>query len=169
MANVFATKKDLTLKNGGYLVLNNEQETPVYHQKFVALQQEAHYLVNLAGKVKNVDFSTKKVTTFAEVVESVKKEMATKTRSYVETPKEVSQPLTLQLKDEALAWLNYQTQGSKSEKVNKIMQKFDLLSEFEEFGLYFSTSEIVKIEGNRLYSIAEILEAVNILEPHLTA
>lgn len=167
MANLFVKKGGLKTVNGGYLVVNNEAETPVFHQEFVSLQQEAHYLVKLASKVKDVDFKGKKATTFAEVVESVKKEMATKARTYVETPKEVERPVTDSLAKEALAWLNYQTAGSKAEKVNKIMQKFNVIAEFEEFGLYFSTDKIVKLDA--LYSLEEIVKAVEILEPHLTA
>lgn len=167
MSNIFVKNGELKLVNGGYLVVNDEKNTPVFHQEYVALQQEAHYLVNLASKVKDVDFKGKKATTFAEVVDGVRKEMATKARSYVSTPTETAQPLTNQLKDEALAWLNYQTQGTKAEKVNKIMQKFNVIAEFEEFGLYFSTDKIVKLDA--VYSLEQIVEAVSVLEPHLTA
>jgi hypothetical protein len=167
MANLFVKNGQLKTVNGGYLVMNNEAETPVFHQEYVALQQEAGYLVSLASKVKDVDFKGKKATTFAEVVDGVRKEMATKARSYVSAPTETAQPLTTQLKDEALAWLNYQTQGTKAEKVNKIMQKFNLIAEFEEFGLYFSTDKIVKLDA--IYSLDQIVEAVSVLEPHLTA
>ena len=167
MANLFVKKGQLKTVNGGYLVMDNEAETPVYHQEYVALQQEAHYLVNLASKVKDVDFKGKKVTTFAEVVEGVKKELASKARTYVSAPTEVARPITDSLAAEALNWLNFQTQGSKAEKVNKIMQKFNIIAEFETFGLYFTTDKIAKLE--KLYSVDEITEAVSILESHLTA
>jgi hypothetical protein len=169
MANLFVKKGELSVVNGanggGYLV-TGEKQTPVYHAEFVALQQEAHYLVKLAEKVKGVDFSSKKVTTFAEVVESVKKELASKARIYVSAPTEVAQPLTNQLKDEALAWLSFQKEGNKAERVNKLMQKFNVIAEQEEFGLYFSDNQIVKLDG--LYSLQQITDAISILEEHLT-
>jgi hypothetical protein len=167
MANLFVKNGGLTTVNGGYLVVNDGKDTPVFHQEFVTLQQEAAYLVTLAEKTKGVDFKGKKATTFAEVVESVRKEMATKARTYVSVPTEVAQPLTNQLKDEALAWLSYQKDGSKAEKVNRIMQKFNVIAEFEEFGLYFNTDKIVKLDA--LYSLDQITEAVSLLEEHLTA
>ncbi len=169
MANLFVKKGELLVVNGanggGYLV-TGEKQTPVYHQEFVALQQEAHYLVKLAEKVKSVDFSSKKTTTFAEVVESVKKELASKARTYVSAPKEVDQPLTTKLKDEALAWLSFQKEENKAERVNKLMQKFNVIAEQEEFGLYFSDNQIVKLDG--LYSLQQITDAISVLEEHLT-
>ncbi len=170
MANLFVKKGELSVVNGanggGYLV-TGEKQTPVYHQEFVTLQQEAHYLVSLAKKVKDVDFTGKKATTFAEVVESVKKELASKARTYVTVPTEVARPTTDLLAKEALSWLNYQKEGSKAEKVNRLMQKFNTIAEQEEFGLYFSDNQIVKLDG--LYSLAQITEAVTILEEHLVA
>lgn len=169
MANLFVKKGELSVVNGanggGYLV-TGEKQTPVYHPEFVTLQQEAHYLVSLAAKVKGVDFSSKKVTTFAEVVESVKKELASKARTYVTAPTEVKRPVTDSLAAEALSWLSYQKEGSKAEKVNKLMQKFNIIAEQEEFGLYFSDNQIVKLDG--LYSLAEITNAISTLEEHLT-
>jgi hypothetical protein len=163
MTNVFVTKQQLVLKNGGYLVAN---EVPVNHDEFVNLQNEARYLVSLAEKVKNTDFTVKTVKTFSEVVNEVKNQLNSEKKTYVTKPESVSTPITDSLKNEALEWLRFQNEGTKSEKLNNILQKFNLISEFEEFGLYFSTDKIVKL--NKIYSVEEIVDAVKVLEPHLS-
>lgn len=166
MANLFVKKGQLKTVNGGYLVVNNEAETPVYHQEFVALQQEAHALVKLAEKVKETDFTKKKVVTFEDLRAEVEKELKSKkVVSYVPMPEKVEQPLTTKLKDEAMLWLNFQQNETKAAKINSIMSKFDLINDFCSHGLYFTTDKIVKLEA--IYTIEQIVEAVSVLEPHL--
>lgn len=163
----FVTKSQLSLENGGYLTATiEEKQTPVTHPEFVTLQVEAHYLVSLASKVKDADFTVKKTTTFEEIVAGVKADLNNETRVYVKAPEAVDMPVTNSLKNEALLWLKNQSEGTKSEKLNKILQKFNILSEFDEFGLFF-TEGIVKLK--KIYSIEEVVSAVKVLEPHLTA
>jgi len=168
MANLFVTKDNLVLKGNGYLVANEGgKEVPVNHEEFVALQQEANTLVRLAAKVKDTDFTVKKVKTFQQVKDEVTKELQDENKKYVEVSTKVERPITESLAKEALAWLNFEQEGTKAEKINKIMQRFNLLQEFSEFGIYFSTDKIVKL--SKIYSIEDVLEAVKVLEPHLTA
>ena len=69
------------------------------------------------------------------------------------------------LKAEALNWMNNQKVDEKNTKINAIMQKFNVISDFEAFGLYFSDG---LAQLNKIYTIDEIVEAVSVLEPHLS-
>lgn len=164
MTNVFVKKSELKLVNGGYLVSTNN-ETPVFHAEFVQLQKEAHYLVSLANAVSVADFQGKKAASFNDIVQSVTTILNNERRTFVESPKAVATPTIDKLQKEALAWLGNQQNEQKTEKLNRILQKFNAIAEFEEFGLYFSTDEIVKLQA--LYSLEQIVEAVTVLEPHL--
>jgi hypothetical protein len=160
----FLKNGELALVNGGYLV-EKAGETPYFHKQFVKLQQEAHYLVNLANSVRATDFEVKSPITFDEVVAKVKEQLNTERREFVTKPEKVSTPTTDKLQKEALEWLNGKKEDTKVDKLNKILQKFSVLAEFEEFGLYFEQSEIVKLK--ELYTLAQVIEAVTTLEPHL--
>tara|TARA_R110000868_G_scaffold14426_4_gene67207 strand:+ start:24394 stop:24885 length:492 start_codon:yes stop_codon:yes gene_type:complete len=160
----FLKNGELALVNGGYLV-EKAGETPYYHKAFVKLQQEAHYLVNLANTVRATDFEVKSPVTFEQVVATVKEKLNTERREFVIKPEKVSTPTTDKLQKEALDWLNGKKEDTKVDKLNRILQKFAVLAEFEEFGLYFEQSQIVKL--NELYSLKQIIEAVTTLEPHL--
>lgn len=160
----FLTKADLELKNGGYLV-TTEGQVPVNHEEFLTLQKEAHYLVNLANTVRATDFEVKDVITFESVVKQVTEKLNDEKRTYVNAPEAAKTPTLDKLQKEALAWLGNKADEGKVEKLNRIMQKFNIIAEFEEFGLYFSTDKIVKLQA--LYTLEQIVEAVTTLEPHL--
>ena len=161
---MFITKNDLKLINGGYLV--TEHNIPVYHKEFVELQNEAHYLINLAEKVKLANFNEVKPDSFLDLVEKTKNELANTSQvTYVENKKQDDVPTIDTLVKEAINWVNTNNINDKNDKVNHIMQKYNLLNEFETFGLYFSQETIVKLE--KVYTISDILQAIIILEPHL--
>ncbi len=160
----FLKNNELALVNGGYLVAT-EGQVPVNHEEFVTLQKEAHYLVNLANTVRATDFKVKEVITFESVVKQVTEKLNDEKRTYVTAPEEVKTPTLDKLQKEALAWLGNKEDEGKAEKLNRIMQKFNIIAEFEEFGLYFSTDKIVKLQA--LYTLEQIVEAVTTLEPHL--
>lgn len=166
MSNVFVTKSDLSLKAGKYLVSGTD-ETPVYHEDFVALQVEADMLVSLATKVKDVDFTVKAVKSFDQYVQEVTKEKSASKVSYVDKIETVTTPTVDALKAEALAWITGNSENEKVDKINNLMQKFNLLKEFEDFGLYFSKDKIVTL--SKIYTIAEITAAITVLEPNLKA
>ena len=160
----FLKNNELALVNGGYLVEGTTQ-IPVNHEEFVALQKDAHYLVNLANTVRATNFEVKEAITFDQVVKEVTNKLNDEKRTYVTAPKAVKTPTLDKLEKEALAWLGSKQDEGKAEKLNRIMQKFNVIAEFEEFGLYFSTDKIVKLQA--LYTLEQIVEAVTTLEPHL--
>lgn len=159
---LFLKKTDLSLKNGGYLTTGKDK--PVTHEAFVEQQVRAHYLVTLANKVKNANFKQVEVDSFTSILKEVKEELANSTHVYVNSPKAPVRKITNSLTNETLAWVKFQEGVGTSERINTMMQEFNTLNEFEEFGLYF-TEGIVKLNG--IYSVAQVLKAVTILEPHL--
>lgn len=158
----FLTKAELELKNGGYLTSNTGDA--VTHPEFVNLQKEAHYLVNLANTVRATDFKVKEAITFDQVVKQVTDKLNDEKRTYVSTPAPEKTPTLDKLQKEALAWLGNKKGEQTTDKLNRILQKFNVVAEFEEFGLFFSQG-IVKLK--ELYSLEQIVEAVTTLEPHL--
>jgi hypothetical protein len=160
----FLKNNELALVNGGYLV-EGATQVPVNHEEFVALQKDAHYLVNLANTVRATNFEVKEAITFDHVVKQVTEKLNDEKRTYVTAPEAAKTPTLDKLQKEALAWLGSKQDEGKAEKLNRIMQKFNVIAEFEEFGLYFSTDKIVKLQA--LYTLEQIVEAVTTLEPHL--
>ena len=160
----FLKKDQIDLVNGGYLVIKGT-DTPVQHAEFCKLQEEAHYLVSLANKVRGVDFTPKVTKSFNEYKAEVVKEINSQKRQYVAKPKEAAQPTAEKLQKEALAWMESQKNISKAEKLNTLLQKFNVIAEFEDFGLYFGEG-ITKLP--KIYTVAEITDAVSVLDPHLT-
>ena len=65
-----------------------------------------------------------------------------------------------------MKWLDFEKIKGQSDRVNKMLQTFNIIDEFETFGLYFNTNEIVKL--SKIYTIEEIVSAMQILEPHLS-
>lgn len=163
--NKFLKKTDLNLVNGGYLVAT-EGEVPVFNQLFIDAQTKAHSLVLLAEKVKKANFEATKVDSFDALVAEVNTEINKETAvSYVTEPETPKLDLTEKLKKEALSWLKFQESTSTSDKINKNLQEFNVLQEFEDFGLYFTTDKIVKLP--KIYAIADLVEAMKVLIKHL--
>lgn len=160
----FLNKQTVVVNQAGYLV-EEGTNVPVNHEEFVKIQTEANYLVTLASKVKVADFKGKIPDDYQTIVQQVSKELAEQQRVYVEKSEVIATPITDSLKSEALAWLENKGNEAKTEKLNRIMQKYNTLQDFETFGLYFTEDKIVKL--TKLYTIQDILNAVTILEPHL--
>ena len=156
MSKIFVKKEELTLINGGYLVIK-EKETPVYNEQFITVQKHAEWVVTFAEKAKGKDFIGKQADSIADVKAEVMKALANKGVEYIKSPKKVKQDLTEKLQEEALAFIKYQGESSKTEKINKFLQQFNIIQEFEEFGLYFE-EDICKL--NKIYTIEEIVKAV---------
>ena len=156
MSKIFVKKEELALINGGYLVIK-EKETPVYNEQFITVQKHAEWVVTFAEKAKGKDFIGKQADSIADVRAEVMKALANKGVEYVKSPKKVKQDLTEKLQEEALAFIKYQGESSKAEKINKFLQQFNTLNEFSEFGLYF-TEDICKL--NKIYTIEEVVNAV---------
>ena len=156
MSKIFVKKEELTLVNGGYVV-TKEKETPVFNREFIAVQKHAEWVVTFAEKAKGKDFVGKAPDSIESVKEEVRKVLSSKGVEYIKAPKKVKQDLTEKLQEEALAFIKYQGESSKTEKINKFLQQFNIIQEFEEFGLYFE-EDICKL--NKIYTIEEIVAAV---------
>lgn len=156
MGKTFVKNGELSLVNGGYLVTGKAQ-TPVCNDKFVALQIHAEWVVTFAEKAKGKDFVGKKPDSIEDVRAEVRKALSRSDVKYVSSPKEVKGDLTAKLQAEAMAFINFKNDSSKTDKMNKFLQQFNIIQEFEEFGLYFEES-ICKL--NRIYTIEEIVAAV---------
>ena len=156
MSKIFVKKDELNLINGGYLVAG-KNETPVYNEKFIAVQKHAEWVVTFAEKAKGKDFIGKVPDTIESVREEVRKALSDNGVKYIDTPKEVKQDLTEKLQKEALAFIKFQGETSKTEKINKFLQQFNIIQEFGEFGLYFE-EDVCKL--NKIYTIEEIVAAV---------
>lgn len=156
MSKIFVKKDELMLVNGGYLV-TGKKETPVYNEEFITVQRHAEWVVTFAEKAKGKDFIGKVPDTIEGVREEVRKALSDNEVKYIDTPKEVKQDLIEKLQKEALAFIKFQGEISKTEKINKFLQQFNTIQEFEEFGLYFE-EDICKL--NKIYTIEEIVAAV---------
>lgn len=152
----FLKSADLQLVNGGYLV--NKENTPVFHAGFVDAQKHADYIITFAQMAKGKDFVGKKADSLSELVSSVKSAMDKKAIKFVDSPKEHKGDLTEKLAKEAMGFMNFKKDSSKVDKINAFMQQFEVLHEFEEFGLFFE-EDIVKLQ--KIYTVKEILEAVD--------
>lgn len=159
----FVKKGELKIKGNGYLV--NKKEEPVSHAGFVAAQEKAHYLVKLSKAVEGKNFEGKKADSFeaivTEVVNAIKNESTVK---YAADVKEPNMKLRDQLAEEALNWVKFEEDKDLNDKINSAMQQFNVIKDFEEFGLFFS-KDIVKIPA--IYTIDQILAAVKVVEPLL--
>lgn len=156
MSKIFVKKEELTLVNGGYVV-TGKNETPVYNEQFITVQKHAEWVVTFAEKAKGKDFVGKVPDSIESVKEEVRKALSSKGVEYIKAPKKVKQDLTEKLQEEALAFIKYQGESSKTEKINKFLQQFNIIQEFEEFGLYFE-EDVCKL--NKIYTIEEIVAAV---------
>lgn len=156
MKKIFVKSADLALVNGGYVVTGKSQ-TPVFHEEFIKLQKHAEWIVTFAEKAKGVDFVGKLPASIEAVKYEVTKALAGSSVEYVPKPEKVERELSDKLVAEALAFVEYTGESTKVEKINKFMQTFNVIKEFEEFGLYFE-EEICKL--NKVYTIKEIVTAV---------
>jgi hypothetical protein len=155
MTKQFLTAKDIQLLNGGYL--SNKEGQPINNEQFVKAQRHAEYVVTFATLAKGKDFKGKKADSLTELEAEVKALLATKQKTFVSKPTEVKKPLTAQLAEEAMAFMTFQENSSKVDKINSFLQQFEILDEFSEFGLFFE-SDIVKL--NKIYTMEEIVSAV---------
>jgi hypothetical protein len=154
--STFLKKGELQLINGGYL--SDKKGNPVNNAEFVKVQQHAEYVVTFAEFAKGKSFVDKKADSLADLQKEVREFLySTKPVEYVTSPEEVARPLTQGLAKEALAFIEYQENSSKATKINNFLQKFNVLNDFEKFGLFFEQG-ITKL--NRIYTLEEIKTAV---------
>ena len=162
----FLKKSEITLVNGGYLSASKD-DSPVSHDGFVQAQNKAHYLVTLAANLVGKNFKAAKIDNFNDVVTATVNAInSANVVKYASDPSKPETPLKNQLAEEAMAWINFDKTSTVANQVNQAMQEFNILKDFEDNGLFFSEG-IVRL--NRIYTVAEILAAVEAIQPHLNS
>lgn len=156
MSKIFVKKDDLTLVNGGYVV-TGEKETPVYNEEFIAVQKHAEWVVTFAEKARGKDFIGKEADSIEDVRRATMDALSNKGVEYVSIPKAPKIELTAKLQKEALDFIKNHSEVNKVHAINEFLQQFNIVKEFEEFGLYF-TEDVCKL--NKIYTIEEIVAAV---------
>jgi hypothetical protein len=152
----FLKKGQVQLINGGYVV--NEKEEPVTNQDFIKAQEHAHYVVTFAEKAKGKDFKGKEADSLAALQNEVFEALyGKKAKTYVSAPKKPVEELGDKLREEALSFINFQSDKEKIDKINIFLNKFNVIAEYEEFGLFFDQG-IVKL--SKIYTVKEITKAV---------
>ena len=155
MSKIFVKNGELNLVNGGYVTFG-EKQTPVYNENFMAVQKHAEWVVTFAEKAKGKDFVGKAADSLDAVKTEVKKALSKSDVEYVKSPKKVIGELTDKLQAEAMAFINFNKESSKADKINKFLQSFNALNEFETFGMYF-TEDICKLP--KIYTMKEVIAA----------
>jgi hypothetical protein len=158
----FLKVSEVKVANGGYLMSGTND--PVTNPEFVKAQEDAHYLVTLAGVLKGKDFKGKKADTLEDAQAETAALLAKQSVEFVKVPNLKKGVTQTKLASEALAYMSSVGEKNNAEKINAFMQKFEILKDFEEFGLFFDEG-IQKL--NKIYTIAEILEAVNSSTDHI--
>lgn len=155
----FLEFSQVELNKAGYLV-SNITKKPVTHVAFVAEQKQAEYLIKLAKAIEGKTFTASKVDNLAEIKKSVLDSINADAKvSYVDAPAKPKSKVNDEMVKFALDFVNYEGNKSKAEKVNNFMQQFNSIQSIESVGDYFNEG-LVKL--NKIYSIAEILEAVKL-------
>lgn len=156
MDKVFVKKGELELINGGYVVLKKDQ-TPVSNSVFIAAQLHAEYIIEFAKEAKNKDFVGKMPDSLEDVKTKVRNKLYEKqVKEYVGTTAEPKMETTKKLEEEALAFIKFASKKEDNEKINSFLQSFNIINEYEDFGLFFS-KDIVKL--NHIYTMDEIIQA----------
>ena len=155
----FLTSKELDLNPAGYLVSKSTNK-PVKHGMYAAAQDRAHYLVELSKAVQGKSFKVGKVDCLRTIEASVRAKInAAAVINYVPTPTKPVSAVNDELVQFALDFASYETLKSDSEKINTIMNTFNVINAVETTGDYFEEA-LVKL--NKIYSIAEIQSAVDL-------
>ena len=156
MTKEFLTSNEVFITKG-YLSSNKNKVQPIYNPNFINTQSMAKYVITFAEKAKGRNFKTIEADSLEELKQDVMASLATNDIEYIKAPKEVARPITKKLADEALAFIANTEDVNKTTKINRFMQRFNIIGEFEEIGLFFE-QEIIKID--KIYTIAEITKAV---------
>lgn len=151
----FIKNTELSLQNGGYLC--NAKGEPVSNEAFVQAQKAAEYVCTFAEMAKTKNFKQNKVDSLSDLKAEVLAVLNNKTVKFIAEPTPVKRELTDKLAEEAMSFINFQQNVSKTQQVNEYLQQFTILKEFEDFGLFFDQG-VVKL--NKLYTIEEVINAV---------
>lgn len=159
----FLKSTEVTVKNGGYLF--NNQDKPVSNKEFENAQKHAEFIIKFREEIKGKDFVGKTPDNINSIRKSVLEKLEKDQKIvFVEGPKKVEQTLNQKLAKEALDFIKFHENTSKTEKVNDFLQKFKVVKQFEEFGLFFEEDVA---ELNKIYTLKEIVEAVTEIIEHI--
>lgn len=155
MSKTFLKVKELSLENGGYLTGKGK---PVANAEFHKAQKHAEYVITLAKLAKGKDFKGKKADSIEDLKTLVAKQLAsTEVVEFVKSPKKPKRAVTESLKEEALAFIAFEEEGDNAKKINKFLQQFNVINDFENHGLFFD-SDISKL--TKIYTMKDIIAAV---------
>ena len=156
----FLTSAQISLNKAGYLV-SNETNKPVFPTgTWVGEQRAAEYIVKLAEAIKDKTFSVNKIDDLSAIKQEVRNSInKANTKNYVDEPTKPVSNVNDELVKFALDFVGYEDQKSKADKINSFMQQFNSINDVEQMGEYFDEG-LVKL--NKIYTIAEILEAAKI-------
>lgn len=152
---MFIKNGELQLLNGGYL--SDKAGNPVSNEVFYAAQKRAEYVITLLKEMEGKDFNGKKADSLEELSASVYKRLNEKEKvNFLASPEKVETPTMDLLKNEALAFLKGKQEKADVSLINEFMQEFNVIKEYEDFGLFFTPS-IVKL--NKIYTVKDLVEA----------
>jgi hypothetical protein len=152
----FLKASELQLINGGYV--STDEKAPVTNYEFLAAQKQAAFVVTFARLAKTKNFTSKTPDSLSDLVKEVQNLLNKNDKKiFVETPKTPSFKITDSLKEEASNFISFKKKTEDITKINNYLQRFSIISEFEEFGLFFE-SGISKLD--KIYTISDITVAV---------
>tara|TARA_R110000851_G_scaffold305835_1_gene463985 strand:- start:2603 stop:3100 length:498 start_codon:yes stop_codon:yes gene_type:complete len=155
MSKLFKKAGEVELINGGYV--SDAEGKPVTNVAFIDAQVRAHRLVTIAAAMEGKNFVANKVDSIDALVRGVDAKLnATTVQTFVEVPSIKKGKITLGLEKEALSFMQADEEAQDANRINKNMQEFCVISEFENHGLFFKAG-VSKLE--KIYSIEEILVA----------
>ena len=154
----FLSSKEVVVANGGYLFNTaTPKAQPVTNEAFVVAQQQAEFVIKFAEMAKGKNFKTVKGVDLSAFTLSVYNSLQEKDAEYVSVPEPKKGKTQVALAKEALQYITDTEGKTTAIKVNAYLQQFNVLRDFEQFGLFFE-SGISKI--NKIYTIKEITQAV---------
>jgi len=155
----FLKATELELNPAGYLI-SKATKKPVYHGEFVQQQKSAEYVVKLAEAIKDKTFKCEKIDNLEEIKASVLAGINAKNvKEYVKVPEKPTSKINDELVQFALDYVKFEDNKGEIEKINKLMNQFDIIDAIENVGDYFSEA-LVKLDA--IYSVETILAAVKI-------
>jgi len=154
--------ENLQLDAAGYLT--DLDGNTVNQKEFVEQQKLANFYVELAKRIKDKNFKpTEIVESFKDIHDRLVLQLKQNEKvTYVTPPVKPEMSIVNQLTEEAMAFVNYTENTEKTYKINQEMQRFNKIHQVGNVGERF-TDDVVLLNIPKLYTIAEILEAVTIV------
>ena len=153
--NQFLTQSELSLNKAGYLI--GKKDMPVSNDGYVAAQNKAHFIVSLASAIKGKNFKTGKVDNLQSIIAEVQKSINNTNQVYGTAPVKPTSSVNDEMVKFALDFDKFKGEEAKYSQLQEFMNQFNAINDVESVGSYFQEA-IVKL--NKLYTIAEIMEAV---------